>query len=285
MVKTSGWLAIGDLVAKLLIASDVVILGAVLSPAAATPYVLTGYASRTALGILVLATMGAMPGLGGVIGQGQHERAAALRTELLWLTWLASTVLGVAMLVWNRSFVGLWVGPEQYAGLLPNVLLVVATVQTAFIRCDSYILDAALRPRLRVTVGAVTSVVTIAVCVLLTRELGVPGLCIGVVAGRLLQTIAYPAIVRQMLSQEGRAGLTPLPALLRPILVMAGLFALAAFLGERNTTAAWVLWVPGVALTTAIALALAFVLGLPPEARQATAGRIRSALGRSVSRG
>lgn len=285
MVKTSGWLAIGDLVAKLLIASDVVILGAVLSPAAATPYVLTGYASRTALGILVLATMGAMPGLGGVIGQGQHERAAALRTELLWLTWLASTVLGVAMLVWNRSFVGLWVGPEQYAGLLPNVLLVVATVQTAFIRCDSYILDAALRPRLRVTVGAVTSVVTIAVCVLLTRALGVPGLCIGVVAGRLLQTIAYPAIVRQMLSPKGRAALTPLPALLRPILVMAGLFALAAFLGERNTTAAWVLWVPGVALTTAIALALAFVLGLPPEARQATAGRIRSALGRSVSRG
>ena len=287
MVRTSGWLAIGDLVAKLLIASDVVILGAVLSPAAATPYVLTGYASRTALGILVLGTMGAMPGLGGVMGQGQHERAAALRTELLWLTWLASTVLGVAMLVWNRSFVGLWVGPEQYAGLLPNVLLVVATVQTAFIRCDSYILDAALRPRLRVMVGAVTAVVTIVVCVLLTREFGLAGLCIGVVAGRLVQTIAYPAIVRQMLAQEegGRAALTPVPALVRPLVVMAGLFTLAAFLGERNATTAWVLWVPGVALTTAIALALAFVLGLPPAARQATAGRIRSALGRSVSRG
>jgi O-antigen/teichoic acid export membrane protein len=285
MVKTSGWLAIGDLVAKLLIASDVVILGAVLSPAAATPYVLTGYASRTALGILVLGTMGAMPGLGGVMGQGQHERAAALRTELLWLTWLASTVLGVAMLAWNKSFVGLWVGSEQYAGLLPNVLLVVATVQTAFIRCDSYILDAALRPRLRVTVGAVTAVVTIAVCVLLTRTMGLLGLCIGVVAGRLLQTVAYPAIVRKMLAVGGRAALTPLPGLVRPILVMAGLFAVAAFLGERNTTAAWILWVPGVALTTVIAAALAFVLGLPAAARQATAGRIRSAVGRSVSRG
>ena len=138
---------------------------------------------------------------------------------------------------------------------------------------------------MRVTVGAVTAVVTIAVCVLLTRTMGLLGLCIGVVAGRLLQTVAYPAIVRKMLAVGGRAALTPLPGLVRPILVMAGLFAVAAFLGERNTTAAWILWVPGVALTTVIAAALAFVLGLPAAARQATAGRIRSAVGRSVSRG
>ncbi len=180
MVRTSVWLAVGDLIAKLLVASDVVILGAVLSPAAATPYVLTGYASRTGVGILALATLGAMPGLGALLGQGHKERATAMRAELLWLTWLAATVLGVAMLMWNRSFVRLWVGAEQYAGLVPNVLLVVATVQTAFIRCDSYIIDASLRPKLRVVVGAVTAALTIAACVVLTRAYGVVGLCAGV---------------------------------------------------------------------------------------------------------
>src|SRR5258706_8848842 len=184
MVRTSVWLAVGDLIAKLLVASDVVILGAVLSPAAATPYVLTGYASRTGVGILALATLGAMPGLGALLGQGHKERATAMRAELLWLTWLAATVLGVAMLMWNRSFVRLWGGAEQYAGLVPNVLLVVATVQTAFIRCDSYIIDASLRPKLRVVVGAVTAALTIAACVVLTRAYGVVGLCAGVVAGR-----------------------------------------------------------------------------------------------------
>jgi len=78
--------------------------------------------------------------------------------------------------------VRLWVGSEQYAGLVPNLLLVVATVQTAFIRCDSYIIDAGLRPRLRVVVGAVAAVATIVGCVALTRLFGLVGLCAGVVA-------------------------------------------------------------------------------------------------------
>lgn len=276
MVRTSAWLAGGDLIAKLLVASDVVILGAVLSPAAATPYVLTGYASRTALGILVLATAGAMPGVGSVIGQGHHERAAALRSELLWLTWLAATVLGVAMLMWNRSFVGLWVGSEQYAGLVPNVLLVVATVQTAFIRCDSYIIDAALRPRLRVVVGAIASVATIGACVLLTRSYGLVGLCAGVIAGRMVQTVAYPILAaRSLSSQTASAWLV----LVRPALVMTGLFALAAVLGERNVTAGWPLWALGVVVTTVFALVLAYLVGLPRDIRRATAARIRAALG------
>jgi O-antigen/teichoic acid export membrane protein len=280
MVRTSAWLAVGDLIAKLLVASDVVILGAVLSPAAATPYVLTGYASRTAMGILVLATTGAMPGLGSVIGQGLKARAAALRSELLWLTWLATTVLGVAMLVWNRSFVRLWVGSEQYAGLLPNILLVAATVQTAFIRCDSYIIDATLRPKLRVVVGAIAAVTTVSSCILLTRAYGLVGLCAGVVAGRLVQTVAYPIIAgRSLVDRDGRSGMTGL-TLLRPVLAMTALFAIAAVLGERNGTTSWPVWGLGVTLTTGIALVLAYGFGLPAQVRRATVRRVREALGR-----
>jgi O-antigen/teichoic acid export membrane protein len=281
MIRTSGWLAVGDLIAKLLVASDVVILSAVLSPAAATPYVLTGYASRTAMGVLVLATMGAMPGLGSVIGKGDHDRATSLRAELLWLTWLAATVLGVAMLVWNRSFVRLWVGAEQYAGIVPNVLLVVATVQTAFIRCDSYIIDAALRPRLRVVVGAIAAVTTTVACVLLTRMYGLVGLCIGVVAGRLVQTVVYPVMAARSLARPDEPSKGSWWALLRPTIAMSGLFAIAAFLGERNVAPGWPLWGLGVVLTTGIALALAYTLGLPPDIRRMTAGRMRAVLGGS----
>jgi O-antigen/teichoic acid export membrane protein len=276
LVRTSAWLAVGDLIAKLLVASDVVILGAVLSPAAATPYVLTGYASRTAMGILVLGTLGAMPGLGSVIGQGRQREAAALRVEILWLTWLAATVLGVAMLTWNRSFVRLWVGGDQYAGLAANVLLVVAMVQTAFIRCDSYIIDAALRPRLRVLVGAAAAVTTIFACIVLTRAFGLTGLCAGVVAGRLVQTIAYPLIAKRTLHASAGSMAAGWLDLIRPVVTMTGLFALATFVGERNVTVGWPLWTLGVMLTTAIALILAYTLGLPPDVRRATVARMRA---------
>lgn len=283
LVRTSAWLAIGDLIAKLLVASDVVVLSMVLTPAAATPYVLTAYASRTAMGILVLGTLGAMPGLGSVIGQGRHDRAAELRRELLWITWLAATTLGIAMLVWNRAFVALWVGPQQYAGVWPNLLLVVAVVQTAFIRCDSYIIDAALRPRLRVQVGAIAAVATIAASFVLTRFFGITGLCLGIVLGRLVQTVAYPVLAARAFDSSGQAGWTGgMSALLRfarPALAMAVLFGLAAFLGEREMASNWVLWGVGVVLTTAIGGALAYALGLPAAARLAAAQRVRGALG------
>jgi len=268
------------LIAKLLVASDVVILSLVLGPAAATPYVLTAYASRTAMGILVLGTLGAMPGLGRVIGQGRHEQAAALRKELLWITWLAATALGTAMLVWNRAFVSLWVGSQQYAGVLANLLLVVAVVQTAFIRCDSYIIDATLKPRQRVVVGAVAAVTTIAASLVLTRFYGITGLCLGIILGRLVQSVVYPVLAARAFGEAGWAGgVAALRGLVRPTLAMAALFALAAFVGERELAGSWVLWGLGVLVTGILGAALAYVLGLPAAARIAATRRVREALG------
>src|ERR1051325_5694435 len=116
LLSMSAWLTLGEAVAKLLLACDVIILGWVVSPAMVTTYVLTGYAARTAVGIHVFAAGAAMPGLGGLIGRGERDRARAVRRELLTLTWLFATTVGVTVLCWNRAFLGLWVGLEHYGG-------------------------------------------------------------------------------------------------------------------------------------------------------------------------
>src|SRR5207302_2048151 len=82
LLSMSAWLTVGEAVAKLLLACDVIILGWVVSPALVTTYVLTGYAARTAIGIHVFAAGGAMAGLGGLIGRGVGERGRAGRREL-----------------------------------------------------------------------------------------------------------------------------------------------------------------------------------------------------------
>ena len=56
----------------------------------------------------------------------------------------------------------LWVGAENYAGVWINLLLVLIAVQSAFIRCDAYLIDAALQPGRRVRVGLVAGVATLA---------------------------------------------------------------------------------------------------------------------------
>src|SRR5436305_581026 len=83
LLRLSGWLSGGDLISKLLLASDVLILGAVVSPTAVTTYVLTAYAPRAAVTIHGNAMGAAMPGLGGFPGDGgavrRGERAGPAR--------------------------------------------------------------------------------------------------------------------------------------------------------------------------------------------------------------
>src|SRR3989449_9306681 len=221
LLGMSGWIAIGEVIAKLALASDVIILGMVVSPSVVTTYVLTGYAGRIALGLHLFTTGAAMPGLGGVIGRGDYERAARLRHEIMSLTWLFVTAVGGAILLWNRSFLALWVGPENYAGFWANLLIVIGTAQTALLRSDAFVLDATLQPRLRVGVAAVAAAVILGASIALTPSLGIVGVCLGLLAGRLVQTIAYPLLVHRSLRRPGRL---PVRSIARPLAVMLLVF-------------------------------------------------------------
>ena len=272
LLGLSAWYSAGEAVTKLLLASDVIILGIVLSPAAVTPYVLTGYAARMAVNVHGFAAGGAIPGIGGVIGLRQFEKASGLRNELLAVTWLFATTVGVSILLWNRSFLGLWVGSQNYAGPWVNLLIVFIMAQTAFVRSDAYIIDSALQLRQRVLVTVGAAVLTIGLGILLTLRFGVLGLCVGILAGRLTQSIAYPHLVRRCLGVTSRPSLGTIA---RPLATMAVLFTAAAYLGNRILARHWITWVGGVAGTALVVLSLALVTGLSGDVRAAMLRRGR----------
>ncbi len=275
LLGMSAWIAIGEVVAKLALASDVIILGMVVSPALVTTYVLTGYAGRIALGLHVFTTGAAMPGLGGVIGRGEYEWAAGLRAEIMNLTWLFVTAVGATILLWNRSFLTLWVGAENYAGFWTNLLIVIATAQTALVRTDAYVLDATLQPRLRVWVAAVAGAAIVGFSIALTPSLGIVGVCLGVLMGRLVQTIAYPLLVDRCLHRPARLRVR---SIARPLTVMLVMFGATAAVGQRVLAHHWLGWAAGVTLSLAIMMAVAFVAGLPAEARGTVLGRLHTML-------
>lgn len=277
LLSLSLWYSAGEAITKLQLASDVLILGVVLSPGVVTAYVLTSYAARTATNVHTLAAGGAIPGIGGVIGEQQLAKATRLRNELLALTWLFATTVGATILLWNRSFLSLWVGGVNYAGPWVNLLIVIIMAQTAFVRADAYVIDAALQPRQRVIVTAVAATLTLGGATLLTLRFGMIGLCVGILAGRLTQSLAYPHLVRRCLGAASRARFSTLG---RPALVMALLFAAAAWLGDRVLVRHWIAWAAGVAGTATVLLGVAAVTGLSGDARVAVLGRGRELLRR-----
>jgi len=275
LLNMSVWLSAGDVVAKLLLASDVLVLGLLVSSSAVTSYVLTGYSARLGVNLYALVASAATPGLGGVIGERQHGRAAKIREDLLAVTWLFATVVGATILVWNRAFLGLWVGNQNYAGVWPNVLIVLVTAQSAFIRNDAYVIDAALRPRLRVLVGTAAAALTLALMVLLTPALGIVGICLGLLGGRVIQTVAYPIIVRSCLGAASPSQSSATVQWTRRLLTMAALFAGATWLGQRVSVSGWATWGAGVALTVLLLPALTWAVGLNGAGRLAVLERCR----------
>ena len=145
-VGLSAWFLGWKLVLELMIASDVLVLALFVPLSVVAAFALTKWvadAMNQVLGLLVQATI---PGIGGYLGSGARDRAAGLRGEVMSLVWVLGTAAGTAVIVWNETFVGLWVGDHLYAGSTVTLLLVVLAFQLALIRTDTFVIDVALVP-------------------------------------------------------------------------------------------------------------------------------------------
>jgi O-antigen/teichoic acid export membrane protein len=211
------------------------------------------------------------PGLGGLIGREQYRTTAELRGEMISINWLLVTSIGSTILMTNRSFLQLWVGEQHYAGSWANLLIILIMVQTTFIRADAYVIDATLKLRDRVVVSGIAAVFSIALSILLTHWYGIVGLCVGILAGRFVQTVSYPFLVNSCLGLRAKLRLT---GVLRPVLTMCLCFAGGVYFGERFVGRNWVEWFGCVAVTFVLSLFLAFTVGLPSDSRLSVVKRI-----------
>jgi hypothetical protein len=189
-------------------------------------------------------------------------------------SWIVCTALGVGLLVWNRSFVDLWVGAQYYAGPTVMLLIVVMATQFVFIGNDARIIDLTLHMRAKVATGLVSaglSVLFAAVAMHFATD-DIFAMCVGVIAGRSILTIAYPWIVGRLLGDPPWRQLRAIP---RPLLTSALLFAVATWLGQHLTANTWVelvIWGGGTAI--AVGLVAAF-LGMSGKQRVALLARFR----------
>ena len=279
-LRLSGWFLAWNLVMQFLRASDVVVLGIAGSPELVTVYALSRYVPEAIFGVVAIVISAIMPGLGGLMGARETERAAAVRSESMTVTWLLATASGAVFLVWQESFLGLWVGPEYYPGSTTNLLIILMILQFAFIRNDASIIDLTLQLRGKVLLGILAAAVSITLAVLLIAELdlGIDGLALGFLGGRSIVGLTYPWLVCRSL---GVSPLGQLGGAIRPLLLTALLFAGAVAVAPLVAVTSWILLLPGTAASLAIFGAASFYAGLSRAQRSRVVGRARQVLQRS----
>lgn len=233
----SLWYAVWNFVDKLLFSIDVIILGLVISTSAVADYVLTGYVTQLLINVVSIIIGATAPGLGNLLGQKQFDRVFYLRNEMLWMTCLVSGAIGAMILLWNSSFIMLWVGRGHYAGVWVNSALVLLAVQLTLLRNETQLIDITLNIRFKVMLGLISAVLSIGFALILVRIFGMFGLCLGFFSGRLLLMISYPLITGHFLR---KAYFEQVKTNIRPIFAMSILFSITAYLGNMIVANTWV---------------------------------------------
>jgi len=275
----SWWFTLWGLVARVMMASDAVVLGIATSPELVATYAVVRFLPDGVLRFLTTLVFETVPGIGKVFASGDLERAAKMRGEVMLLTWLATTSVGATILLWNHSFVTLWVGAEYAVGPLSTLLIVVMIFQIAWIRADADFIDLTLNLKRKVTLGVVSTVLALGFAVLLIRwlENGIVGLCLGFIIGRTILSISYPIILMAVFEVPFRSQLI---GCARPAIVTAFLFGLMAWFGAEVNAQSW----PSLALfalaTAVVTAVVAFGLGLTTDRQANVLRRLRQIVGR-----
>jgi O-antigen/teichoic acid export membrane protein len=277
----SAWFLGWKFVLELMIASDVLVLAAFVPLAVVASFALTKWVGDAMAQVLAMVVQATIPGIGGYLGSGARDKAAALRGEVMALVWVLGTGMSVTIVLWNAAFVGLWVGEDLYAGDNVTLLLVVLAFQLALIKADTFVIDVALKPRIKVVAGVVAAVTSIGLAAFAAGPLGggVVGLCLGLVAGRAVLGVTAPVAVGRFLGIPLRRQVT---ALARPALATALFLVVAREIAPQLPSVSWLTLVPAVAVTAVVASALALVIGLGRVQRRRLVGRARAVLRRAA---
>lgn len=276
----SGWFLVWHLVMRVMLSSDVVVLGVLDSVELVTTYSLTKYAPETLIMLIGIMVFGITPGLGGIIGSGDLLKATQVRNEIMLITWLIFTVLGPTILLWNCAFIRLWVGAEHYAGSIPTLLILVVVIQFVMIRNDANIIDLTLNIRRKVLIGVLSALLSLAIAGILVSyfNLGIVGLCLGLITGRSILSMGYPMMAGRFLKVSPSL---QLKSMLRPTLVTTLLFLLTSklrnllFANNYFTASGWFDLIFLVAVTLGVILLLAFYAGLSKNQRRNILQRVR----------
>jgi len=272
--RLSGWFLLWNLIMQVMRAGDIVVLGIAASPALVTTYALARFAPQTITVGVSMAILSVMPGLGGLIGAGRLGRAMRVRTEAMSLVWLVTTVAGATVLIWQEAFLGLWVGRRYYPGATAMLAIMLMVLQFALIRTDSNIIDLTLDLRRKVLLGAISAALSVvfAWVFLSSFEMGITGLALGFILGRVILSVGYPLMIGRILGIPVRRQVR---GAIRPALTTAALFAGAWGSGALLHAASWITLIPGVALTTLVIAGLAMFGGLSSEPRRVAWRRLR----------
>jgi O-antigen/teichoic acid export membrane protein len=252
-LKQGSWISINQIAQVLMNATDILIIGKLLGPAAVVPYVCTGKLMNVLAHQPQMLMQLAGPALSEMRVGESRERVSQVCITLAQATFLLSGAVVCVVLAVNQGFVGRWVGSNQYGGTWLTAFILLTMLLRHWNLTIGYALFSfGFERRLCIT-ALVDGLVQVGAMALFVWMYGIIGAPLGMIAGVCL--ISLPANL-VALARESQVSVWSLVQPLVPWAVRcAGLMVVSSVLAR--------LWVPGTLLNiglTASAVGLFYAL-------------------------
>jgi O-antigen/teichoic acid export membrane protein len=185
-IGRSFWVAVSQTAQVFLNGTDVLIIGALLGPAAVVPYVCTGKLIAVLANQPQAILQSAAPALSELRPSGDRARLFQVSSALSQATLAVSGLVACVVLAVNRGFVSWWVGADQFAGVGLTLLLLAAMLARHFNTTNVYTLFCFGHERRLALTALADGLVTITTGLVLVRVLGLAGGPLAAIAGVLL---------------------------------------------------------------------------------------------------
>jgi O-antigen/teichoic acid export membrane protein len=181
----SVWISTGQIAQVLLAGSDVLVIGALVGPAAVVPYSCTAKLIQVLANHPQMLMQAAAPALSEMRMSESRARLSTTTSALTRAMLVVSGGLGCVVLAVNQPFVQWWVGGAQYGGLTLTALLVVAMIARHLNTTTVYAIFCFGHERRTALTALADGVVTVTASALLIPFFGLSGAAIGSLVGVL----------------------------------------------------------------------------------------------------
>lgn len=200
-MRGAFWVTISQITQVLVSGLDVVIIGAVLGPAAVVPYALTGKLAQVFGALPLMALHSAGPGLSQLKGSGDRVGLSRVAAAILAVGPFTSGAVCAAIVGMNLGFVTWWVGPTFYGGL-PLTLAIVSAMYVRHLSGATVFAAYALgRERLLAASGVAEGLLSATLTYVLVRQVGVIGAPLASATATLATTL--PLVLPRLARDSG----------------------------------------------------------------------------------
>mgnify|MGYP006147527565 CR=1 FL=1 len=194
----SFWVFLWSFVMKLILASEILLIGYLISSEMVTNYVFSAYLIQLAVSLGLLTGSAITPSLGNLIGANEMKRSQVIVVALRDIITLIALFFGSIVILINKDFVSLWMGESYYLGHYANILIVFTMVFLVLARIEGQIQDLTLNIKNKVIIGILVSTISVAFGFFGFYFLeNIEGIFLGILIGRILMYISFNYMVNQ----------------------------------------------------------------------------------------